>query len=100
MATNSASGGGNGFFSNIVTGVQSAASSLSSAANQILPVWSQFTLAKQSKDQLNNPTVNQSALPNNLNGIGAAIKANPFMTALVIGGAILAAVVVLKLIKR
>ena len=100
MATASAAGGGNGFFSSITSTVGGAVSSLSSAASQILPVWSQVTAIKQQKNQLSNPTTNQQAIPPNLNGIGGYIKANPVSAAVMLAAAVLGAVLLFKLVRR
>lgn len=103
MATKSAAGGSNGFFSDLLGGVQSTVSSLSSAAGQVLPVWSKVQQLTQSKNQLAQPTVNQSKLPPNLNGIGGSVtqtvSSNPLGSALLVGLGIVAVIVIIKLAK-
>lgn len=103
MATQSAAGGGNGFFSNILSTVDTGLTSLAGTASKILPVWSSYQQAQQSTNQTAQPTVNQSKLPPNLNNIGgsvgAAVQASPWGSAMLVGGGILAVVLIIKLVK-
>jgi len=99
MATASKGGTNNWFFSSFSSTLNTVASNLSSAAQQILPVWSSFTQKQQSKDQLSQPTVNQSALPKSLNDVGGYIQSNP-ITSLAIGAALVTGLVVLVKVLR
>jgi len=99
MATASKGGADNGFFSSFTSTVNTVASNLSSAAQQILPVWSSFTQKQQSKDQLSQPTINQAALPKSLNEVGGYIQKNP-ITSVAIGAALVTAGVILLKVLR
>lgn len=86
MATAKAGKADNNFFSSFTATLNDVASNLSSTAQQILPVWSSFTQRQQSRDQLAQPTVNQSALPKSLNDAASYATSHP-ITALAFGAA-------------
>lgn len=103
MSTQAAAGGSNGFFSNLLSGVTNTVSSLSTAAGQVLPIWSQAQHVAQGSNQLAQPTVNQSKLAPNLNGIGGSVQqtvqSNPWGSALLVGAGIVAVIVIIKIAK-
>ena len=96
MATASATNGNNSFFSSFSANLNTFANNLGSAAESILPVWSGVTAIKQQHNQLSNPTVDQSKLPPNQNGIGGFIKSNPVTVAAIAAVLVIGAVLLFR----